>query len=99
MYDDGIKKQFLYLPCHTDDHLAFRVIPYIFTLCRNFAILTKSLSCLPRMVNTRANPASQEQAEGSEGRNENLPHPPSLAEVMMEAERNKRETNRLLERI
>ena len=51
------------------------------------------------MVNTRANPASQEQAEGSEARNENLPHPPSLAEVMMEAERNKRETNRLLERI
>ena len=68
-------------------------------LCRNFTILTKSLSCLPRMVNTRANPASQEQAEGSEARNENLPHPPSLAEVMMEAERNKRETNRLLERI
>ena len=51
------------------------------------------------MVNTHANPASQEQAEGSEARNENLPHPPSLAEVMMEAERNKRETNRLLERI
>ena len=51
------------------------------------------------MVNTRTNPAPQEKAEGSEGRNENLPHPPSLAEVMMEAERNKRETNRLLERI
>ena len=29
VYDDGIKKQFLYLPCHTDDHLAFRVISYI----------------------------------------------------------------------
>ena len=69
------------------------------TLCRNFIILTKSLSCLPRMVNTRTNPAPQEQAEGSEVRNANLPHPPSLAEVMMEAERNKRETNRLLERI
>ena len=68
-------------------------------LCRNLIILTKSLSCLPRMVNTRANPASQEQAEGSEVRDANLPHPPSLAEVMMEAERNKRETNRLLERI
>ena len=51
------------------------------------------------MVNTRANPASQEQAEGSEARNEHLPQPPSLAGVMMEAERNKRETNRLLERI
>ena len=51
------------------------------------------------MVNTRTNPAPQEQAEGSEVRNANLPHPPSLAEVMMEAERNKRETNRLLERI
>ena len=49
------------------------------------------------MVNTRANPASQEQAEGSEARNEHMPQPPSLAEVMMEAERNKRETNRLLE--
>ena len=48
------------------------------------------------MVNTRANPASQEQAEGSEARNEHLPQPPSLTEVMMEAERNKRETNRLL---
>ena len=32
-------------------------------------------------------------------RDENLPQPPSLAEVMLEAERNKRETNRLLERI
>ena len=68
-------------------------------LCRNFIILTKSLSCLPRMVNTRNNPAPQEPAEGSEVRNANLPHPPSLAEVMLEAERNKRETNRLLERI
>ena len=48
------------------------------------------------MVNTRTNPAPQEQAEGSEVRDANLPHPPSLAEVMMEAERNKRETNRLL---
>ena len=68
-------------------------------LCRNLIILTKSLACLSRMVNTRNNPAPQEQAEGSEVRNANLPHPPSLAEVMMEAERNKRETNRLLERI
>ena len=51
------------------------------------------------MVNTHNNPAPPEQAEGSEVRDANLPHPPSLAEVMMEAERNKRETNRLLERI
>ena len=51
------------------------------------------------MVNTRNNPVSQEQAEGSEVGNANPPHPPSLAEVMLEAERNKRETNRLLERI
>ena len=40
-----------------------------------------------------------EQGEGSQPSQENLPHPPSLAEVMLEAERNKRETNRLLERI
>src|SRR3990170_8083642 len=53
----------------------------------------------PRMVNTRSNPAAHEQGEGSGARNENLPHPPSLAEVMLEVERNKRETNRLLERI
>ena len=40
-----------------------------------------------------------EQGEGSQPRQENLPHPPSLVEVMLEAERNKRETKRLLERI
>ena len=51
------------------------------------------------MVNTRSNPAALEQGEASAARGENLPHPPSLAEVMLEAERNKRETNRLLERI
>ena len=79
--------------------LHFELFLTFYILCRNFIILTKSLSCLPRMVNTRTNPAPQEQAEGSEVRNANLPHPPSLAEVMMEAERNKRETNRLLERI
>ena len=51
------------------------------------------------MVNTRSNPAAPEQGEASAARGENLPHPPSLAEVMLQAERNKRETNRLLERI
>ena len=51
------------------------------------------------MVNTRSNPAASEQGEASAARGENLPHPPSLAEVMPETERNKRETNRLLERI
>ena len=51
------------------------------------------------MVNTRSNPAAPEQGEASAARGENLPHLPSLAEVMLEAERNKRETNRLLERI
>ena len=51
------------------------------------------------MVNTSTNPAPPEQAEGSRVGETNLPHPPSLAEVMLEAERNKRETNRLLERI
>ena len=51
------------------------------------------------MVNTRSSPAASEQGEASAARGENLPHPPSLAEVMLEAERNKRETNRLLERI
>ena len=53
----------------------------------------------PRMVNTRNNLAVQAQGEASAARDENLPQPPSLAEVMLEAERNKRETNRLLERI
>ena len=51
----------------------------------------------PRMVNTRTNAAPLEQAKGSGVRDTNLPHPPSLAEVMLEAERNKRETNHLLE--
>src|SRR4051812_38562330 len=51
------------------------------------------------MVNTRSNPAAPEQGDASAAREENLPQPPSLAEVMLEAERNKRETNRLLERI
>ena len=51
------------------------------------------------MVNTRNNPAPLEQAEGSRVGGANLPHPPSLAEFMLEDERNKRETNRLLERI
>ena len=51
------------------------------------------------MVNTRNNPAVQAQGEANAARAENLPQPPSLAEVMLEAERNKRETNRLLARI
>ena len=51
------------------------------------------------MANTRTNPAPPEQAEGSRIGETNLPQPPSLAEVMLEAERNKHETNRLLERI
>ena len=51
------------------------------------------------MVNTRNNPAPPEQAEGSRAGDANLPHPPSLVEVMLEAERNKRETNCLLEHI
>ena len=61
--------------------------------------LSKPLFCFPRMVNTRNTPAAQEQGEASGARDGNLPQPPSLAEVMLEAERNKRETNRLLERI
>ena len=51
------------------------------------------------MVNTRNNPAVQAQGEANAAKAEDLPQPPSLAEVMLEAERNKRETNRLLERI
>jgi hypothetical protein len=51
------------------------------------------------MVNTRSNPTAPEQGEASAARGENLPHPLSLAEAMLEAERNKRETNSLLERI
>src|SRR3954468_23972753 len=49
------------------------------------------------MVNTRSNPTAPEQGEASAARNGNLPQLPSLGEVMLEAERNKRETNRLLE--
>ncbi|KAI4976039.1 hypothetical protein ZWY2020_049646 [Hordeum vulgare] len=46
------------------------------------------------MVFTRLNRApAHEQGEGSQASQEDLPHPPSLAEVMLEAERNKRETN------
>ena len=52
------------------------------------------------MVFTRLNRApAHEQGEGSQASQEDLPHPPSVAEVMLEEERNKRETNRLLERI
>ena len=42
------------------------------------------------MVNTRNNPAVQAQGEANAARAEDLPQPPSLAEVMLEAERNKR---------
>ena len=52
------------------------------------------------MVFTRLNRApAHDQGEGSQAPQEELPHPSSVAEVMLEAERNKRETNRLLERI
>ncbi|KAI5013835.1 hypothetical protein ZWY2020_047327 [Hordeum vulgare] len=52
------------------------------------------------MVFTRLNRApAHEKGEGSQASQEELPHLFSLAEVMLEAERNKRETNRLLERI
>ena len=61
--------------------------------------LSKPLFWFPRMVNTQSTHAVQEQGEANGARDGNLPHPPSLAEVMLEAERNKRETNRLLERI
>ena len=77
---------------------AFRVIHYILHSCaRVFPSLSKPLFCFPRMVNTRSTPVVQEQGEASGARDGNLPHPPSLAEVRLEAERNKRETNRLLE--
>src|SRR6266511_4336331 len=79
---------------------AFRVIHCIqHCYARVLPSLSKPLLCFPRMVNTRRTPAAQEQGEASGARDGNLPHPPSLAEVMLEAERNKRETNRLLERI
>ena len=62
----------------------FRVIHYILhSYVRVFSSLSKPLSCFPRMVNTRNNPAALEQAEGSGARDANLPHPPSLAEVML----------------
>src|SRR3954467_1973685 len=79
---------------------AFLVIHYIpHFLGQILPSLSKSLFCFPRMVNTRNNPAAPEQGEASAAREEGLPQPPSLAEVMLEAERNRRDTNRLLERI
>src|SRR6187401_58385 len=79
---------------------AFRVIHYILhSYIKVLPSLSKPLFCFPRMVNTRNTPAAQEQGEASGARDENLPRPPSLAKVMLEEERNKRETNRLLERI
>ena len=79
---------------------AFCVIHYILRFYVKFLpSLSKPLFCFPRMVNTRSTPAAREQGEASGARDENLPQAPSLAEVMLEAERNKRETNRLLERI
>ena len=82
------------------DIFAFGGIHYILHFyVRIFSSLSKPLFCFPRMVNTRNNPTTPEQAEGSGARNVNLPQPPSLAEVMLEAVRNKRETNRLLEHI
>src|SRR3954464_288236 len=79
---------------------AFLVIHYIpHFLGQILPSLSKSLFCFPRMVNTRNNPAAPEQGEASAAREESLPQPPSLAKVMLEAERNRRDTNRLLERI
>src|SRR3954464_11587719 len=79
---------------------AFLVVHYIpHFLGQILPSWSKSLFCFPRMVNTRNNPAAPEQGEASAAREESLPQPPSLAEVMLEAERNRRDTNRLLERI
>src|SRR4051812_3424441 len=80
------------LPCHTDEHLCILCYPlHSALLAQILPSWSKSLFCFPRMVNTRSNPAAPEQGEASAARNENLPQPPSLAEVMLEAERNKRE--------
>ena len=89
------------LPCHTDGHLCIPCYPLhsAFSLSRFSHPRLNRCFVSPRMVNTRNNPAVQAQGEANAARAENLPQPPSLAEVMLEAERNKRETNRLLERI
>ena len=79
---------------------AFGVIHYILhSYATVFPSLSKPLFWFPRMVNTWSIPVVQEQGEASGARDGNLPHPPSLAEVMLEEERNKHENNRLLERI
>ena len=92
--------QFLYYHVVRMNISAFCVIHYILhSYVKFLPSLSKPLFCFPRMVNTRSTPAAQEQGEASGARDENLPQPPSLAEVMLEAERNKRETNRLLKRI
>ena len=94
---NGIYMAVSILPCRAMNILAFHVIHYILHILAKFVpSLSKPLSCFsPRMVNTCSNPAAPKQGEASAVRGENLPHPPSLAEVMLEAERNKRETNRL----
>ena len=46
VYDDGINVAVSVLPCHTDDHLAFRVIHYILHFLAKFVpSLSKLLSC------------------------------------------------------
>ncbi|KAI4991137.1 hypothetical protein ZWY2020_039508 [Hordeum vulgare] len=82
------------------DAHALRMELYV-TRARLWTALTQlALVVQTGMVFTRMNRApTHEQGEGSQAAQEELPHPPSLVEVMLEAERNKRETNHLLERI
>src|SRR3954470_10197661 len=81
------------LPCHTDEHLCIPCYPLHSAFLAGFCYngLNRCLVFLGWST-----PAATLL---SAARDENLPQPPSLAEVMLEAERNKRETNRLLERI
>ena len=88
--------QFLYYHVVQMNISTCHVIHYILhSHVRVLPSLSKLLLSFPRMVNTRSTPAVKEQGEASGVRDGNLPHPPSLAEVMLEVERNKRETNRL----
>ena len=55
---NGIYLAVSILPCRAMNILAFHVIHYILHFLAKFVpSLSKPLSCLPRMVNTRTNPA------------------------------------------
>ena len=61
-------------------------------------MLIPSLVSFLRMSSVKQSSVARSQNHG-DGRDEDPPDPPSLTEFMLEMERNKRESNRLLARI